>query len=151
MKFDLTTGAGEWFPFFGSEIRTDGEIKYFDPEEGAGRVCLRVADPETLEKIQSETRKRASEFVFNPKSRQMERVTYFEQSPVQEKREREMIWDHAIMDWENILDANGNQIPCVLENKMKLMNNPQFARFIGRCLQLISGAAAEAKEASEKN
>lgn len=151
MKFDLSTGIGEWFHFFGSEIKSDGEIKYFEPEKDAGRVCLRLTDPETLEIIQSETRKKAVEHVFNPKSRTMERLSYFEQTPVQEKKERELIWDFAIKAWEGILDTSDQQIPCTLENKLKLMNNPQFARFVGRCLQLISGATAEAKVAAEKN
>jgi hypothetical protein len=114
-------------------------------------VCLRIADPETIEKIQSQTRKRYSEFAHNPKTRQMERVTYFEQTPEQEKRERELIWDHAIKEWRGILDKEGNDIPCTLENKMRLMNIPQFARFVGRCLQMITGASAESAEAAGKN
>jgi hypothetical protein len=31
------------------------------------------------------------------------------------------------------------------------MNNPQFARFVGRCLQLITGANAQTSEAEGKN
>lgn len=147
MLFDINTGAGEWFPFFGSRIKQDGEIEYFDPEPGAGSVCLRIADPDVWEKIQSETRKKVSENVFNPKTRAMERIVYFDQTPAQERKEREMIWDHAIVGWKDILDANGKQIPCTLENKMKLINNPQFGRFVGRCLQLIG----EAKEAAKVN
>ncbi len=151
MKFDLNASTGEWFPFFGSKIKPDGEVEYLEPEKDAGRVCLRIADPDTLEKIQSQTRKRIAENVFNPKTRQMERITYFDQTPEQEKKERELIWDFAIQSWEGILDTKGQQIPCTLENKMKLMNNPLFARFVGRCLQLISGATAEAEKIKEKN
>lgn len=151
MKFDLNTAAGEWFPFFASEIKPDGEVKYLDPEEGAGKVQLRIADSDTLERIQSETRKKQSEFVLNKVNRQMERVAYFDQTPAQEKKERELIWDHAIMNWEGILDSNSKPIPCTLENKMKLMSVPIFARFVGRCLQLISGASDSAKAELEKN
>jgi len=151
MFFDINIGAGEWFPFFGSKIKQDGEIEYFDPEPGAGSVCLRTADPDVLEKIQSETRKRVSENVFNPKTRSMERIVYFDQTPAQEKKEREMIWDHAIMDFKDILDVNGKQIPVTLENKMKLMNNPLFSRFVGRCLQLIGEAKETAKVKEAKN
>jgi hypothetical protein len=151
MKFNLDTGTGEWFQFFGSEIKPDGEVKYYEPEKAAQRVCLRIADMETLEIIQSETKKKAVEHVYNPKTRQMERLSYFEQTPEQEKKEREMIWDYAIISWEGMLDIKGQEIPCTLENKMKLMNNPQFARFVNRCLGLISGAATEVKKAAEKN
>jgi hypothetical protein len=152
MRFDLKSEAqGEWFKFFCSEVREDGTTKYLDPEEDAGKVCIRIADPETVESIQAQTRKKVSEFAWNPKSRAMERVTFYDQTAAQEKKERELIWDFAIQDWKDIIDTKGNQIPCTLENKLKLMSNPQFARFVGRCLQLISGANAETAEGAEKN
>jgi hypothetical protein len=81
----------------------------------------------------------------------MERVPYFDQTPEQEKREREMIWDHAIQDWQGMLDKGGKEIPCTLENKMRLMSIPQFARFVSRCLQLITGASEVRAEGAEKN
>ena len=147
MRFDLNKGSeGEWFPIFGSEVEADGEtIKYLEPEEGAGKVCVRIADAETMDAINNQTRKRTSENVYNPKTRQMERITYYEQTPAQEKKSREMLWDHAIKAWEGVLDSEGNQIPCTLENKMKLMSNAVFARFVGRCLQIISGAVVDGK------
>ena len=152
MRFDLSNEAqGEWFSFFGSEIKENGEVRYLDPEEGAGKICLRIADPEVIEKIQAQTRKKSAEFALNPRTRQMERVSFYEQTPTQEKKERELIWDHAIVDWKDILDRDGEQIPCTLGNKLKLMNNPQFARFVGRCLQLITGANAQTSEAEGKN
>ena len=160
MRFDLNVGIGEWFPFVQSEIKPDGEVKYSDPETDengnitAGRVQLRIADADTLESIQSQTRKREVEHVFNPKTRQMERLPYFEQTPAQEKKERELIWDYAIMDWEDIepfLNPDGTPIARTVDNKLRLMNIPVFARFVGRCLQMISGATNEAKVAAEKN
>jgi hypothetical protein len=152
MRFDLSGETrGEWFKFFRSEISEKGDVAYLDPEDDAGKVCLRIATPEVIEEIQSQTRKKTAEFALNPKTRQMERVQYFDQTPAQEKKERELIWDHAIQDWKGILDVNGNEVPCTLENKLRLMNNQQFARFVGRCLQLISGAASAAKEGAEGN
>jgi len=152
MKFDITGAAqGEWFKFFKSEIKENGDVKYLDPEKNAGKVCLRIASPEVIEDIQGKTRKKIQEFVHNPRTRSMERVMYFDQTSEQEKKEREMIWDFAIQDWKGILDKDGKDIPCVLENKLKLMNIPQFARFVGRCLQLITGANTESEEAAGKN
>jgi hypothetical protein len=152
MRFDLSGETrGEWFKFFRSEIREGGDVTYLDPEEGAGRVCLRIATPEVIEEIQSQTRKKVKEFVINKLTRKMDRWEGFDQTPEQERRERELIWDHAIQEWEGILDKDGNEIPCTLENKLKLMNIPQFARFVGRCLQLISGANAGAAEEAGKN
>ena len=152
MRFDLSGETqGEWFGFFRSEIKESGDVTYLDPEEDAGKVCLRIASAEVVEGIQAQTRKKSAEFALNPKTRQMERVQFFEQSPAQEKKERELIWDHAIQDWKGILDMDGNEVPCTLENKLRLMSNQQFARFVGRCLQLISGANSASVEGAEKN
>lgn len=152
MRFDVSGEVqGEWFKFFRSEIKENGETVYLDPEADAGRVCLRTAAPEVIESIQSKTRKKTAEFVRNPSTRAMERVVYFDQTPDQERMERELIWDHAIQGWEGMLDVSGTEIPCTSENKMKLMNIPVFARFVGRCLQLITGANASTVEGAEKN
>lgn len=152
MRFDVSGEVpGEWFKFFRSEIKENGEVSYLDPEADAGQVCLRIATPEVIESIQSQTRKKHAEFVRNPNTRAMERVTWFDQTPDQEKKERELTWDHAIQGWEGILDKDGNEIPCTTENKLKLMNISQFARFVVRCLRLIAGANAEAAEEAEKN
>jgi len=152
MRFDLSDDAkGEWFKFFRSEIKEGGEVNYLEPEADAGRICLRLATPEVINSIQSQTQKKVAEFVRNPKSRAMERVTYFDQTPEQEKKERELIWDHAIQEWEGILDKDGNEIPCTLENKLKLMNIPQFARFVGRCLQILTGLEELEAETATKN
>jgi hypothetical protein len=152
MRFDLSGETqGEWFKFFDSEIKENGEIEYLAPTEDAGKVCIRLANPDFVESIQSQTKKKMAEFAFNPKTRSMERVVYFEQTPAQEKKERELIWDFAIQDWQGVLDKEGNEIPCTLENKLRLMSIPRFARFIGRCIQLISGANAEAEDISVKN
>lgn len=152
MRFDLSAESkGEWFKFFDSEVKESGEIVYLEPEDNAGKVCLRIADVDIVEDIQSKTRKRKSEFVLNPNDKKMERVTYYDQTPAQEKQERELIWDYAIQDWQGILDQDGNEIPCNLENKLRLMNIPRFARFVGRCLQIITGANAVSEELSGKN
>ena len=151
-KFDLSGETqGEWFKFFKSEVKENGEVKYLDPEKKAGKVCLRIASPDAIEGIQAETRKKVHEFVRNPQTRQMERVVYFDQTAAQEKKERELIWDYAIQDWQNLHDKDGKDIPCTIENKLKLMAVPQFARFVGRCLQLITGADVELEEVEAKN
>jgi hypothetical protein len=153
MRFDLSgESQGEWFRFFRSEIKENGDAVFLDPEEGAGKVCLRIATSDIIEAIQAQTRKKVSEFAHNPKTRAMERVVYFEQTPAQEKKENELIWDHAIVAWEGILDKEGNEIPCTPENKAKIMRaSPEFARFVGRCLRLISSANVSTAEGAGKN
>ena len=152
MRFDLSEEArGEWFKFFRSEVKESGEVIYLEPEEDAGRVCIRIGDPKTIDEIGRKTQKKVSEWVFNPKTKGMERGTYFDQTPEQAQKERELIWDFALQDWENLLDVNGKEIPCTLENKMRMVNIPQFSRFVGRCLQLISGAQEMSEEMAGKN
>lgn len=146
MKFELSLDKGEWFPFFKSQLLEDGDIKYSDPEpDEPCRIKLRLADSEFIEAMQKETRKEVVERVLNPKTRQMERLKDFDQTPEQRRQEREMIWDYAIMDWEGVLDVNGTVVECNLTNKMRMMNVPIFARCVSRCLQLISGEVAEEK------
>lgn len=154
-RFDLDSGSkGDWFPFVGSTINGSDEkgepkIEYLEPEKDAGRVKVRLADSEQMDRIHGQTRKKVSEYVHNPKTRQMERVFSFEQTPEQERRERELTWDYAIEDWENILDGQGQPIPCTPENKLKMMNIPVFARFISRCIQILSDKTGKAE--LEKN
>jgi len=151
--FNLESSAGEWFPFFGSEMGTDGEIKYSDPEPGAARVMLRQADPDVLEEIYSKTGKEEVDRVLNTKSKAMDRVPFRKQTPEQKKLEREMIWDYAIIDWEDkapFLQADGSPISRTVENKLKLMGIGVFGRFVTRCLQSDSGMT-EIKEAERKN
>jgi len=153
--FDLkNAGSGEWFPFFRSEIKPDGDVTYFDPEPDAGKMQLRVADSEVMDKIQKETRTKKVDHILNKSTHKMDRDEYFDQTPEQAKLEREMIWDHAIENWEDkapFLNADGSPIERTIENKLKLMSIPICARFVGRSLQLIQGAAKEVKEASVKN
>jgi len=152
MRFDLSDDAkGEWFKFFRSEIKDGGDVVYLDPEPDAGRVRIRIADAGTIDDIRTQTRKVVKEFVLNTRSKAMERVEYEDQTPEQKRKEGELIWDHAIQGWEGILDKDGNEIPCTTENKVKLMGIPQFARFVGRCLQIITGANAGSEEAATKN
>jgi hypothetical protein len=152
MIFDLDEGnTGEWFTFFESEVKEDGSTVYHKPKKNAGRVCFRVADADTMDGIYEKTRTRAKEWVHNPKTRAMERWTGFDQTPEQEKLERRLLWDYAIVGWDKLMDKTGKEIPVTIDNKMKLMAIPAFMRFANRCLQLISGAQEERKEELEKN
>jgi hypothetical protein len=153
MQFDLNQGSkGAFFKFFKSRISgadpVTGEpvIEYAEPEADAPRVYIQIADSETIKKIHAKTRTKKTEFVYNPKTRQMERVSYLDQTPEQEELERQLIWDHAIKEWEGMLDQEGKPIPCTLENKLKLMNDVQFARFVGKCLITVGGSNEDAEK-----
>lgn len=150
MIIDLDAREGEWFPFFESKINSRGETEYEEPKEDAGRVCVRSLVP-YFEEIQAK-RKRKHEFVLNPTTRQMERVSFFEEPGVEQARkERDDAWDYCIVGLENFFDAKGNEITCTRENKLRLMSLPVFDRFIARCLQLLSESGVKASEAQGKN
>jgi hypothetical protein len=151
MILDIEKGSeGDWFSFFESSVNEKGEVVYTDPKPDAGRVRIRSIAP-FIEERQAQ-RKRKYEFVLNPATRSMERVGYYEdQTPEQAKKDRDDIWDYAIVDIENFTDGKGKPILSTRENKSKLMALPVFDRFIGRCLQLIASAGAQAKEDETKN
>lgn len=152
MRFDIEKiNTGAWFDFFKSEVDDDGNITYFEPEKNAGKVQVRVVNPDVLEEIQKKTRTEHAEFKNNKKTRQLERIVYYTQTDQQKKEEREAIWDHAIVSWQALLDAKGNDIPCTLENKMKMMSISVFARFIARCLEIAGTYEAEDKKTKAKN
>lgn len=151
MILDIDKGNdGEWFTFFESSINDKGKVIYEDPKPDAGRVCIRsIAD--FIRDRQSQ-RKKKYEFVLNPETRAMERVGYYDDlTAEQAQKEEDDLWDFAITGLENFFDKNSKEIACTRENKSKLMRLPVFNRFVGRCLQLIASAGAQAKEDEQKN
>ncbi len=149
MDLNLDTTEGEWFQFFGSHIDVNtGEVVYEDPTSDA-RVQVRSIAP-FVEKLISK-RKRIVEHVYNPKTRAMERLSYFEEPTIEQAQaERDDTWDYAIMSFENFKDK-GELIACTRENKLKLMKVPIFDRFIARCQQILSDSGIEARKEAEKN
>jgi len=151
VEFNLDLTEGEWFQFFGSHVvPLSGEVTYEEPASDA-RVQVRSIAPFIEERIAK--RKKSIEHVFNPKTRAMERIPYYpELSPEEEKKERDDLWDYAIVAFENFKNKKtGEIISCTRENKLVLMKIPVFDRFIGRCIQLLADSETKIKEDSEKN
>lgn len=143
------TNEGEWFPFFTSKVDEKGEVIYDEPK-GDAKVLIRSIAPIIEERLA--LRKRKYENVVNPLTRTMERVAFYEdQTAEQAKKERDDVWDYAIMDFKNFTDKNGKVIICNRENKLKMMALPLFDRFVARCLFLINSETARSKEAEIKN
>ena len=151
MLFDLDESQGEWFQFFTSRIdQNTGEIIYDDPVDDA-RVQIRSLTPFFEERMAG--RKKAYEHVYNPKTRQMERLSYVPDLPHdQMKQERDDAWDYAIIGLEGFKDAKTKEVlKCDRGTKLKLMKNPVFDRFMARCLQLLANSGVKEKEDLEKN
>lgn len=144
---------GEWFAFFTSHIDpTTGDIIYDDPVKGAPKVKIRSLAP-FIEKRMT-TRKREVEHVLNPKTRAMERLSFFtDQSIGETLKEREDTWDYAIQDFEDgFKDKKTDKvIKCTKENKIKMMKLPVFDRFVARCLQVIGEAGVQEAAEESKN
>ncbi len=151
-EVDLTAQAdGEWFQFQDSHFdQTRGEW-IFDPPATDARVRVRRTD--AFWKERNAKRKRVVEHVLNPKTHQMERLSYLEeQSAADAQASVDDAMDYAITGLENFKDkGSGKVIDCTRENKLALLRVPAFDRFIGRCFRLLEGAEAAQKEASEKN
>lgn len=149
MIFDLDKEQGEWFPFFTSRVDAGtGEIIYDDPVSSA-RAQIRSWSPFFEERIAQ--RKKVVEHVFNPKTRSMERLSYFQELPPSEKKkEGEDAIDYAIVGLEGFKDKSGKVIACTRENKLKLMEIPVFDRYFARCLQLLASRGVEMEEEEKK-
>jgi hypothetical protein len=152
MFFDLEAAQGDWFAFFESRVDpASGEIVYDEPKPDAAEFCIRSLQPFWEERLGG--RKREYKFVNNPKSHGMERVGYYPDLSYEEtKKERDDALDYAITGIRNAKWAEGTDIECTRDNKLKLRKIPAFDRFLGRVWQILDSAGVKDKEAeSEKN
>jgi hypothetical protein len=151
MFFELDVTQGEWFPFFGSHFDPiTGEVIYEEPAKDA-RVKVRPLMPFFESRLA--TRKREVDNVYNPKSRGMERQTYFKDLTLTEiQAEREDGWDYCIMDFECFKDPKtGKVIECTRENKIAMMKREVFDRFIAECLRRLSTSGVTEEKELAKN
>lgn len=127
VRFDLSDlNLGTWFEM-----------------EGGGRVCLRVCAGDDLRAIRKATSKKRADF------RDGRRIVY---DDVNEEMQNEMIWDHCIVSWENLLDKAGKPIPCTKETKNLLMGKSiTFSSFVGECLKRLFPITESLAEELEKN
>ena len=149
MLFNLDQNEGEWFPFQNSKIDPlTGEPVFDDPVTDA-KVQIRSITPFFEERIAK--RKRQAEHVMNPKTRQMERISFYTELSLEESKvERDDAFDFAITGIEGIKDSKtGRLLKNTREDKLALMKVPVFDRFFARCQQLLSSSGV--KEQVEKN
>ncbi len=115
-------------------------------------IKLRIASDEDNKKFFNTAGvKETVEYRRDPKTRQMQRLTYF--SPSEEQREKfnEEVWDFSIVDW-NIFTSDGEKIPCTRENKIKFMRySPKFATWVAECLEQLSEDLKVYNEEVRKN
>ncbi len=75
----------------------------------------------------------------------------FEVNEFDEDQLYELMWDKQIVDW-NILDTDGNIIPCNYDNKLLMVGNSvEFSAWVVDCLNTLAKDELKKKEDLEKN
>jgi len=140
---------GEWFWYQTSYFDQNTEDWVFDKPRQS-KVKVRRIQPFIQKRLQN--RKRVVEHVLNPKTRSMERISYFkEQTPEEAQKETDDTWDYAIVDFVGFKNMRTKKIiECTRANKLKLITDPVFNRFIARCFRILDGSEKRQKEEAEK-
>lgn len=101
---------------------------WFDKEDM--KIKLRLCAGDDLRKIDKQTTKKQVEY---------KRGQRFEYVDINEDLRNEVIWDFCIVEWKNVMDKHGNEIPCTRANKVLLMGQSiAFASFVGDCLEKLT-------------
>jgi hypothetical protein len=142
---------GVWFKFQTSRFDAEKKETVFDPPaDDAAEFCVRSLIPFFTERMKA--RKKKSEFIFNPSTRAMERVSYYpDLTPEEVQKEQEDAWDYLIIGVKNATWADGTPIECNRADKVKLMKIEQFDLFIGHCLKVLATGEKNEAEVAEKN
>ena len=151
MLIDLDVTQGEWFPFFGSHIdQQTGDVVYDEPADPNVGAEIRSTAPFFEEKMKS--LKRGREHVFNPKTRGMDRVTFFKEQTFDEiMGELDEMYDYAITNLKGFKNKRTKiLVECTKENKVLLRHNEVFKRYFERCQQLLHGDSIKDKEDEKK-
>jgi len=151
MFINLDATQGEWFEFFSSTVNPDtGIIEYGKPVKGA-RAEIRSITPFYEELMAA--KKPSIERVINSKTHKMDRIEFYPAQTVEEiKAERGDAWDYAIVNFEGFKDKAAQKVlECTRENKIAMMKNPVFDRFVARCLQILGESGVQEKETKAKN
>jgi hypothetical protein len=127
---DLDEGTANWFEM-----------------AGGGRVHLRTLSVAEFREIQKKTVKKRVDY------KRVDGVPgRFEYEDVNQDLQNELYWDAVIVDWENLTDGKGKEIPCTRENKVLLMSkSKKFLDFIVDSLRRLGEDEEVQKEKEIKN
>ena len=112
-------------------------------------VELRNISMKQLRKIRNEAVKKTVEY-YRPEESDIKPFRY-ENEDVDHDKLDELLWDYQITDWR-IVNPDGKEIPCTLENKLLLMgNSTKFADWVVKCLNQLASDEKAQREEAEKN
>jgi len=124
-------------------------VKFYWDKSKEEWIELRNIPIGELRRIRKETVTKEVEY-YRPAESDIRPFRY-EAEEINEEKMSELLWDYQITDW-HFKDAEGNVIPCTLENKLLLLNNStEFMDRIIKWLNQLAGDAEDIKEKSEKN
>lgn len=152
VEIDLeSVDEGEWFFYQDSHFDHEQQDWVFSEPSKTAKIRVRRMQPFIQKRLQKQ--KKEAEHILNPKTRSMERITYYkDQTPEEAQKNIDDTWDYVITGLEGFKNKKtGKDIECTRENKLKLIEVPAFDRFIAHCLKLLEGSEAKRKEEAEKN
>lgn len=151
MFVNLDVEAGHRFQFFTSTVNPENNTPVYNPPAGDGYFTLRSMQP--YFEAQGAKRKKVREFVFNPKTRAMDCVTYLPELSEKENNEQmEGAWDYAIISFEGFNDKKtGAVIECNPQTKVSMSKVPVISRFLSRCFQIIDEESVSVEANLTKN
>jgi len=115
---------------------------YFDPaNEELGGVCLRELTNDEVVRIERMTVKKRKKF---------RRGIAYDDFDTDEKLASKMRWDFCITDWKEI-NLDSKPLDCTVENKVKIMNVIDFAKFLVDSLEKLVDTNRTLDEARVKN
>jgi hypothetical protein len=122
--------------------KNEGTWFYFDSiDESIGGVCLRIMAPSEEDRINKLTTKKTRKPIRGV-------MTLIEDT--NEKLRNELLYDYWIVDWKNI-QLDGKKMECDKTNKLKMMEVPEFAKFILDKLLDLNEQTKSIDEARVKN
>lgn len=101
---------------------------YFDDsDESQGGVCVRTLSSEESVRIDKLTVTTKDKFKSG---------NHYVKTEVNEKLSSRLMWDYVITDWSSVV-VDGKDLECDADNKIKLMNDPNFMNFIVKSLETL--------------
>ena len=118
-------------------------FKFDENDADSGEIRIRAINTAKRNEIQKKCIKKKVEYKHGQR---------FEYTDTNEQLFSEMLWDYSIMEWNNLIDDDGKEIPCNKEMKIFLMqNNVGFAQFVANCIEKLNEEEESRVARLEKN
>jgi hypothetical protein len=110
-------------------------------------VELKILSDRELKEVRKKVSKKKAEYKSSGRTG-LQRIEYVD---VDEEMLADEINDLCISNW-NLLDTDGNEIPCTRDNKLLLVgSSPEFSTFISDSLETLKKDKEEKEKEEEKN